>query len=351
MQKGKSIVELAQEIQTRADNSQDYISDTREISMGYDGESISIGDELKLEVNELAHGQIAERTGIPKKYYEIMRNEAPELLATNVNTWFHDKPKRRMVRTTDNTARAFLSDRYKRIDNNVIAEAALPALLDSSSQFDIVSSEITDKHMYIQARLPRVEGEVKKGDAVQAGLIIRNSEVGLGCVTIDPMIYRLVCTNGLVVGSSIADARVRKTHLGSQVPNDEHIEYQASTIEAMDRALMQQIRDTIMQLSSPEQFMILMDKMRAAAETQPVTNPIKAVEVMAKTLALPMKNNDSIIESLIRGQDYSKWGMLNAITEQANTIDNYDHSVDLEVIGGKVLTMPDSQWSRIAEAA
>lgn len=37
--------------------------------------------------------------------------------------------------------------------------------------------------------------EVRKGDIVQAGVMISNSEVGLGAVSIQPLVYRLVCTN------------------------------------------------------------------------------------------------------------------------------------------------------------
>lgn len=66
-------------------------------------------------VTDHAHGQIAQRLDIPAKYYNRMRSEAPALLAANVNNWFQEQPERRMIRTLDGKARAFLSDRYRRV--------------------------------------------------------------------------------------------------------------------------------------------------------------------------------------------------------------------------------------------
>jgi len=355
MKQGKSIVELAQELQRRADAAQDYIADTREMHLSESGDTLAIGTDeetsIQTEVNPLAHAQIAERTGIPKRYYDTMKDEQPELLARNVNTCFAEKPAQRMVRTLDGTARAFLSDRYRRVDNDQIAEAALPALLEASSGFEITSSDVTDTRLYIQARLPRIEGEVKKGDPVQAGLIISNSEVGLGAIDIRPMIYRLICTNGMVTGTTLDEGRMRRTHLGSQVMQDEHIQYRAETHQAMDKALMEQIRDAIRQLSDPAQFMRLMEQMKTAAEGGTVANPIKAVEALGKAYALPKLEQDSILESLIRDQDYSRWGVLNAVTRQANEAASYDRAVELEAMGGQILNMPRTAWEGIAAAA
>lgn len=351
MKTGKSIVELAQELQNLSAKKKDLVVDTREMRMLSTGTTLFV-NATDLTINELAHTQIGQRTDIPKKYYQRMLAENPKLLAKNVNTWFDTQPKRRMVRTIDGVARAFLSDRYRRIDNEQIAEAVLPVLLNSSSDFEIVSSDITDTKMYIQARLPRLEGEVVVGDPVQAGLIITNSEVGLGAIDIKPMIYRLVCTNGMVTGDVIADGRMRRSHLGRQLVSDESgIVFQDDTNEADDKALMLKIRDTIKQLSDPMLFKALMDQMRAAASSEKVINPVQAIEELGKAYSLPQGEQDSILENLIRDQDYSKWGVLNAVTNTANSVSSYDRSVELETMGGSILTLPETSWHKLAIAA
>ena len=65
---------------------------------------------------------------IPRKYYDRMLQENIELLAHNVNCWLHREPKQRMIRTIDGRARAFLSNRYRRIDNIDIAKITLPII-------------------------------------------------------------------------------------------------------------------------------------------------------------------------------------------------------------------------------
>ena len=57
-------------------------------------------------VNEYAHRQIRERLGIPAKYYDRLRQQAPQLLDTNVQHWLLMTPETRMVRMMDGRVRA-----------------------------------------------------------------------------------------------------------------------------------------------------------------------------------------------------------------------------------------------------
>ena len=58
------------------------------------------------------------------------------------------------------------------------------------------SVELTETKMYLKVVTPRVEFEVAPGDVVQAGIVITNSEVGCGTLSVQPLIFRLVCRNG-----------------------------------------------------------------------------------------------------------------------------------------------------------
>lgn len=96
-----------------------------------------------------------------------------------------------MIRTMDygggRVARALLSDRYRRIDNMEIASAVLP-LFAGSDQYEVISSEVTENRMYLKILSRRLEMEVVPGDYVQAGVVISNSEVGLGSVNVQPLV-------------------------------------------------------------------------------------------------------------------------------------------------------------------
>jgi hypothetical protein len=53
---------------------------------------------------------------------------------------------------------------------------------------------ITDARTFLKITSPRLKGDVKVGDTVEGGLMVSNSEVGYGNITVAPFIHRLVCT-------------------------------------------------------------------------------------------------------------------------------------------------------------
>lgn len=351
MKQGKTLSELAAELDRQSHNKLDVVVDTREIGFRAQDNVIEIPQHGEREITEIAHRQIAQRTGIPARYYDRMRTDAPQLLNDNVRQWFDNEPERRMVRTLDGNARAFLSDRYRIIDNDEIMYTALQSFQDQGMQ--VLSSDVTDSHMYLQARWPKLEGEVKKNDIVQMGIVLRNSEVGMGAVSVVPMLYRLVCTNGMVSGFQASNGRLRAAHLGRQQQvSDDHIVFADDTREANDRALMLKIRDTIQQLSDPALFIQLVRQMQAAADTPAVQNPIAAVEVVSKQYNINDGEKAKVLENLIRDQDYTLWGMSNAVTRLGNEVENYNRAIELEELGGQILAQNlGAKWRTIAEAA
>ena len=126
MNKGISISDLARKIDANVSLKQDFIADTSKTTMQIQADRTPV-----LELPEahgsfpllpVAHDQIAARLNIPAKYYDRMRASAPDLLALNVNTWFRQNPEKRMIRTLGGDVRAFLSNRYNRIENEEIAQ-------------------------------------------------------------------------------------------------------------------------------------------------------------------------------------------------------------------------------------
>jgi hypothetical protein len=110
MKTGKSLQELAVEIDRQNKVKRDYIANTSEMQMmvsQYGGEKsrgaplLSLMGMTPFAINEVAHDQIGTKLGIPSRYYNRMLTDDPELLATNVNTWFKSEPSKRMIRTLD----------------------------------------------------------------------------------------------------------------------------------------------------------------------------------------------------------------------------------------------------------
>ena len=346
---GMNLVELATEIMRRTESKKDFVAETPDLVFG--NNALVIGAAGRFPLTDHAHGQIADRVGIPQRYYDRMRAEAPALLAGNVNHWFRETPERRMVRTLDGKARAFLSDRYHRIDNEQIADAVLPVLLERGGHGAVVSCCVTDAKLYIQALFPRLEGEVRRGDPVLGGVIVSNGEIGNGALDVRPMIYRLVCTNGLISGQIAEDARLRRNHVGRRVEmGEDYSVYGDDTLKADDRALALKIRDSIRALAQPPWFARILAELRDATQQQPVSNPIAAVAELGKAYPIAQGERDSILMNLIRDADYSKWGLVNAITETANDHPSYDRAVELQRMGRRVLELKPGEWRQIASA-
>ena len=356
MKSGISLVEMAQEIQRQNDLKADYMLDTRSLRLEPFGGGLYLnaydqsGDYAvePLEVNAIAHRQIGTHLKIPAAYYDKMLEEYPELLAQNVNAWFQREPAVRMVRTIDGTARAFLSNRYRRIDNLDIAGIVLPVLQEMEGMH-FESCQLTDSRMYIKVVNKRLEAEVVPGDIVQSGVIISNSEVGLGSVNIQPLVYRLVCSNGMVVN----DAQTRRTHIGRVNEADENFQlFSQETLAADDHAFAMKIKDTVMAAVDETRFTRVVGMMREATTVQMNTTDIPGVVRLAsKDFNITEEESTGVLQRLIEGKDLTLYGLSNAVTRFSQDVDNYDRATALEGIGYNILSMPRQQWNRINQMA
>jgi len=350
MKYGKSLQELAIELDRQNSAKKDLLVDTPALSMT-GGCMMTVGDYDYSEfgINDTAHRQIGTHLGIPSKYYDKMRTEDPDLLAINVNSWFHSQPSRQMVRTLDGTVRAFLSERYRRIDNFEVAQAVLP-IIGNMFGAAIKSCELTERKMYIKVVDERIQDEVRVNDIVQAGVVISNSEIGYGCVNVSPLIYRLACSNGMIV----QDAAMRKYHVGrTNEQNGENFEiYRSETIEADDRAFLMKLEDTVRAAVDEAQFRKTVDRLRETTETKiaPASVP-QVVELMSTEFTISQDESKGVLGHLISGGDLSLYGLANAVTRFAQDVESYDRSTELEAIGYRVINIAPGRWANINEMA
>jgi hypothetical protein len=266
-----------------------------------------------------------------------MRIEYPSLLDDNINSWFNKLPERRMLRTLDGNVRAFLSDRYRRLDNLELADSVLP-LIKEMSGAEIVSSQITDSHMYIKVINKRLKAEIAIGDVVQAGIVISNSEVGLGSLKVEPLLYRLICKNGLI----IKDYAQKRYHVGKQIDSDDSAYeiFSDETLAQDDKAFFMKVQDTVRTSIDEVKFNLSVEKLRATMYESTGPDPVKTVEVLADQYILNQNERGSILRHFIIGADNSKYGLINAVTRASQDIENYTRATDLERLGGELLALP-----------
>lgn len=355
MKAGLTLQQLAIELHRQNEAKQDFLVNTGSMQFETFGDQVylqlrdnSMAPLEPLEVNSIAHQQLGTFTEVPAAYYNKMLTEHPALLAHNLNEWLHRDPAQRLVRTLFGTARAFLSNRYRRIDNMHIAEIVLPALQQIDGAI-FESCQITDSRMYIKVVNPRLQAEVVPGDIVQSGIIISNSEVGQGSVLIQPLVYRLVCSNGMVVN----DAKARKYHIGKTNSLDGNFElYEQDTIDAIDTAFVKQIRDTVYAAVDQTRFDKVIDIMRNAREAKLNTEDIpNLIQLTGKEFGITEDERGGVLQHLIEGKDLSLYGLSNAVTRYAQDVESYDRSTELEGVGYKILTMHPRIWKHINQAA
>ena len=244
------------------------------------------------------------------------------------------------------TLRAFLSNKYRPLDNVDLGNAVIPLLLEPG--WRIVSAQITETRFYIQAVSSKLEAEVKhaqqsgrKGDMLQPGVVITNSEVGHGRLDVASLVMTLSCLNGMVAGSAL-----RRNHVGRANGSDRDYEdawevFSDEARQADDRALWLKVRDTVKAAVNEALFFKLVEKLNAATGDR-IEDPAATVEVTAKRFALSEGEQNSVLEHLARGGDLTRYGLLNAVTRTAEDAARYDRAIELERIGGEILELPAS---------
>lgn len=340
MKQGRTLVELGNELQRQRNARKDFIADTRTIEMKSNDQGtlmrLLIDDTPHVfTISDIAHQQVASRLQIPYRYYQKMQSDYPRLLDENVNSWFAKNGERRMVRVLDNQVRAFLSDRYRRLDNLELCAAVLPVIHEMRS-VEIVSCDVTDRHLYLKVINKKLKAEISLGDVVQAGFVISNSEVGLGSLKVEPLIYRLICKNGLIM----KDFSQKRYHVGKQVAGDNDAAYEIysdATLEQDDKAFFMKVQDTVRCAVDETNFQMGVDRMRQAMNVPIHANPVKAVEELADRFQITQNERGDVLRQLFMGNDNSRYGLINAVTAASKLACSYERATDLERIGGALL--------------
>jgi len=357
MKQGRSTDDLVREIMRQAETKHDYIADTRRIEITPRGETVEMVVDGKdtFGIKDLAHRQIGEHVKIPAVYYDKMRTEDPDLLATNINRWFKKYPAKQMIRTLDGNDRAFLSDKFRTLDNLDLAEAVLPPLQERGVL--LVSGEVTDTRFYLKFVDKRIERDLKPGVILGRGhdhfetcspaLTISNSEVGKGSLA--------VLVSILIGGGSnliaLSEKSVRKYHVGARHDIGEEVYALLSntTKKLNDAALWATLRDVVGAAFDEAAFEATVAKLQDAKNDVIDADPTKVIEVVSKRYGFGEAERGSILKHYCQTGDFSRFGIQSAITRTAEDLDNYDTASEFEQIGGKVIELKKDEWKRLTK--
>jgi Domain of unknown function (DUF932) len=331
----------------------DLVSDTRRMNVTTEDGTATLhvdrdADVLSFDMNDHALSQVAGDLQIPKRYFDRMRIEAPTLFDSNVNYWLSNQPERKLVRGFKpgptggaGVGRAWLSDRYRRLDNVEIAKRIFP-VFDEIEGLTFHQSQLTDTRFYLRAYLPSLEREVKAGDIIRAGVEIKNSEVGAGALVVQPYLLRLVCTNGMTV----AEHGVRRNHVGRRIVDESYLSDEA--LEADDNALWLVARDTVKSVLNEVRFNEIIDQLAETITGEQIVAPVAATETLAQRFGFTEEEREEIVANLHREGDMSQWGMLNAVTAAAKTVESFDRQAEMEAMGWDIANLTTKEWASVA---
>lgn len=287
------------------------------------------------------HRQIAEKCGIPIRYYEKLRDAGLlKLAADNINGWI-DQRDRRFIRTQGGHVRAFLSDKYRVLDHMQVIKAAGEEAAQYGAK--VAKCELTDTRLYMKLIVPHSTEEIRQGDKLVQGIIFSNSEVGAGSFRAEPFAMRLICKNGMIGMDTFS-----RIHLGSKM--DEGIWKSSDTENLETQTIYSQVKDLVKATFDPTAFAIWMDSLKQTTESY-LDRPSDAVKNIVAEYKIPEYMTDNILNALVSEEDNTQYGLINAVTTVARQTESIDQRIDLERIGGVLSVLEPAGFEKIANRA
>lgn len=280
-----------------------------------------------------AEGQTVSKTPMPRRYHDdLLKHGHIDLAADNLNRWLNNGGKY-MVRTVGDQFRALVSDGFFAIDNyDLLAQIAKTVEAVNSTREEkqqpmmFHKVDISETNLYIDIIDEGREYDIGKGDKFHPMIVIKNSEVGSGAMSIEPGFFRFRCIN-----RHIKNAILRKIHRGEKLSEGF---YRADT-RATARALWQkQVRDVMDAVAWDNNlFQDWADEMKEAKETKidediPVVIHRVADEMHfsqdEESAILSAMMGDTTIETEDRGTAFSLIQGITAASKKASPDRKYE---------------------------
>ncbi len=279
-----------------------------------------------LALSPWATAQVCHRLGIPVPYF--LRCPTP-LQDAQFNHWAWQTgeepdeerggnagtPRPWLLRCKAHTVRAVLSDRYRPLDNADLVGTLVPILED---RFEVRGIALTPESFHLRLVDPRLAREVLPNDRLMVGVHVANSETGRRSVTVDALVWRLVCLNGmvrLVRGKSL----LRQRHVSWDRPR---------FADALNRAVCEAVTAGAG----------LIDRLQAATR-EPVPDVEGVIRAIGQQAALTQAVQERVKQALLSTpppQQERIYGLVQALTYTAQSLAP-DDRYDLEVVAGRLL--------------
>lgn len=196
MQKLTTLGEVSDRIDMLSRNCVDKMIPVQEIT--FDNlNTVRIAND-PFTLRDMAQLSFAYRLGIPLQY---LKRCPPEIQKYNLDHWIaKEKNDELLFRFDGNDVRVVFTPRYTPVDNFEILER-----LDSLGYGPDTQVQCSVDNEFMMLNIPEGKAFTVNGDKMKSGLSLSNSEVGIAALSISAFILRLVCTNGMISSTHVAE--------------------------------------------------------------------------------------------------------------------------------------------------
>lgn len=327
----------------------DFLTEVKNLQAREDGKVVfldenAVGGEhtalakqgLEFDMTDWAYSQLLSRLGMPVSYFRKVMSFEPEFFSRHFNFWTRakdigDKTVRLRTKIHGNSAliRGAVSDVYSTLDNYQVGEIMAKLLEGEEADYEINSFYLDDKRFHMRLTYPeltRITRTLPDGtpDASRLGNDIVNSEVGAASFMLAALVWREICSNGLMGWGRDWVFTQRHVHLRP-------VEFQARVAETMVKSL-----------NAGTDLLIEYEKTQA----QKIVNPFVAIRNLAKEGGFSQKFADTVKEQY-EGDD-TAYGVINAFTRAARELPN-EERLETERFAGRLIKVNPDRWLRLQE--
>jgi hypothetical protein len=265
------------------------------------------GPAARFAVSDLAVGQLCQKLEIPVAYYRRLPGEMKAVVANHDLGLLNGHSY--LLRGKGEWIRAFLSADYVPYNNAQIAETA--DILLKKADISVKSFVIEETHLFVKV----VSGEITdQASGLKAGVMVGNSEVGMGSISVEPFVFRLACTNDLVVAQ---EKSFKHAHI--------HL-----TAHELNRRMAEALSNA---------FKIASSTMDAFLKTreEPVVDPAETIRKLATERNMSQKFADQVVSRYQAEPEPNRFGVINAFTSAAQLLAPLQR-IEVERFAGTLLT-------------
>ena len=278
---------------------------------------LHMDNELKLngmDLSDLATEHLCGKLQVPSRYFNRLAScGMNDLAAENINTWLTNDDKRKfMLRQYDGHIRGILSGSYSRYDAPEILQSVKEVF--GENHFKTKGSFINEERLHV--RLAETEMLPIPNEDLFAGITLDSSDVGRSGLRVSFLVYKQVCTNGLVVAKSSAKLFTQK-HIG--LTHDEFMEGLEAGLKHF-----KEIKDEVTEMIT---------------RTHEIPLPADITEISEKLknrTKLSEDDVDEVFALVAEKYEPTQWGLINGITEIAQNF-TLERRIELETAAGEML--------------